>query len=69
MSSSGIGPSRTFQYVGLDAKDLNNTLEFDVDIEFESGEKKTVHFMGEIDGKKFLETGGVENIEMKVEEK
>jgi hypothetical protein len=51
----------------LDAKDLDNTLEFDVDIEFESGEKKNVHFVGEIDGKKFLETGGMENVEMEVE--
>jgi hypothetical protein len=67
MSTAGIGPSRTFQYVGLDAKDLDNTLEFDVDIEFESGEKKNVHFVGEIDGKKFLETGGMENVEMEVE--
>jgi hypothetical protein len=69
MSTAGIGPSRTFQYVGLDADDLDNILEFDVDIEFESGKKKTVHFVGEIDGEDFLETGGVQNVEMEVEEK
>jgi|GEM_PF-5346010 hypothetical protein len=68
MSTNGIGPSKTFQYVGLKAEDLDNTLEFDLDIEFESGKKKTVHFVGEIDGAKFLEKGGVGNIEMKVAE-